>query len=45
MLALKKDDAEPSLPENGTLPHQCELCEWCFPNLSFLACRIKAKRC
>jgi hypothetical protein len=45
MLALHKDDAKPSLPENDTLPHQCELCEWRFPNLNFRACHIKAKHC
>jgi hypothetical protein len=45
MLALHKDDAKPALPENDTLPHQCELCEWRFPNLNFLAYHIKAKHC
>jgi KRAB domain-containing zinc finger protein len=45
MLALHKDDAKPALPENDTLPHQCELCDWRFPNLNFLAYHIKAKHC
>jgi hypothetical protein len=45
MLALHKDDAKPALPENDTLPHQCELCDWRFPNLAFLAYHIKAKHC
>jgi hypothetical protein len=45
MLALHKDDAKPKLPENDTLPHQCELCDWRFPNLNFLAYHIKAKHC
>jgi uncharacterized Zn-finger protein len=45
MLALYKDDAKPELPENDTLPHQCELCDWRFPNLNFLAYHIKAKHC
>jgi hypothetical protein len=45
MLALHKDDAKPKLPENDTLPHKCELCEWRFPNLNVLACHIKAKHC
>jgi hypothetical protein len=45
MLALHKNDAKPALPENDTLPHQCELCEWRFPNLNFLAYHIKAKHC
>jgi hypothetical protein len=45
MLALHKDDAKPELPENDTLPHQCELCDWRFPNLAFLAYHIKAKHC
>jgi hypothetical protein len=40
-----KDDAKPALPENDMLPHQCELCEWRFPNLNFLAYHIKAKHC
>jgi hypothetical protein len=46
-LALHKDDAKPELPENYTLPHKCELCEWRFPNLNlaFLAYHIKAKHC
>ncbi len=42
---LHKDDAKPELPENDTLPHQCELCDWRFPNLNFLAYHIKAKHC
>jgi hypothetical protein len=39
MLALHKDDAKPALPENDTLPHQCELCDWRFsePELSRLS--------
>jgi KRAB domain-containing zinc finger protein len=45
MLALHKDDAKPALPENDTLPHQCELCDWRFPNMNFLAYHIKAKHC
>jgi uncharacterized Zn-finger protein len=45
MLALHKDDAKPALPENDTLPHQCELCDWRFPNRKFLAYHIKAKHC
>ena len=45
VLALHKDDAKPALPENDTLPHQCELCDWRFPNLNFLAYHIKAKHC
>jgi hypothetical protein len=45
MLALHKDDAKPALPENDTLPHQCELCDWRFPNLNFLAYHIKSKHC
>jgi hypothetical protein len=40
MLALHKDDAKPALPENDTLPHQCELCDWRFPNLKFLAYHV-----
>jgi hypothetical protein len=38
-------ESVPALPENDTLPHQCELCEWRFPNLNFLAYHIKAKHC
>jgi hypothetical protein len=45
MLALHKDAAKPALPENDTLPHKCEMCEWRFPNLAFLAMHIKAKHC
>jgi uncharacterized Zn-finger protein len=45
MLALHKDAAKPALPENDTLPHKCEMCEWRFPNLNFLAIHIKAKHC
>jgi hypothetical protein len=45
MLALHKDAAKPALPENDTLPHKCEMCEWRFPNLNFLAFHIKAKHC
>jgi uncharacterized Zn-finger protein len=45
MLALHKDAAKPALPENDTLPHKCEMCEWRFPNLAFLAIHIKAKHC
>jgi uncharacterized Zn-finger protein len=45
MLALHKDAAKPELPENDTLPHKCEMCEWRFPNLAFLAMHIKAKHC
>jgi hypothetical protein len=45
LLALHKDAAKPALPENDTLPHKCELCEWRFPNLAFLAMHIKAKHC
>jgi hypothetical protein len=37
MLALHKDAAKPALPENDTLPHKCEMCEWRFPNLALLA--------
>jgi hypothetical protein len=45
MLALHKDAAKPALPENDTQPHKCEMCEWRFPNLAFLAIHIKAKHC
>jgi hypothetical protein len=45
MLALHKDAAKPALPENDTLPHKCEMCEWRFPNLALLAMHIKAKHC
>ncbi len=45
ILALHKDSAKPALPENDTLPHQCDLCDWRFPNLAFLAYHIKAKHC
>jgi hypothetical protein len=33
------------LPKNGKAAQKCELCDWRFPNLNFLAYHIKAKHC